>query len=128
MMTRPERYFIGPSMKNKLSEIISRAENTSLGGGADEIPVRLTGMQRSVGSEDGAAVSEATFMGGWVKGQFKQVTFVADTTATAMAINLIRTIPVASGGLTARLCTVTERSVQDSGTTEKKFVLINSEC
>lgn len=45
-MTRPERYFIGPSMKNKLTGLIARDEATSLGGGGIEIPVRNQQLQR----------------------------------------------------------------------------------
>lgn len=45
-MARPERYFIGPSMKNKLSGLISRDESTPLGGGSEEIPRQITALPR----------------------------------------------------------------------------------
>jgi hypothetical protein len=71
----------------------------------------------------GGAVVEAFYVGGWVKGASKQVTFTSDTMVTALAYNMIRTVAVPYTNSTARLCTVSLRS-DGSGA----YILINSEC
>lgn len=71
----------------------------------------------------GSGVAEAFYVGGWVKGEAKQITFTADTAATASAYNMIRTVAVPYTNSTARLCTVSLRS-DGSGA----YILINSEC
>ena len=45
-MTRPERYFIGPSLKAKLHDVVSRVGDAPIGGGGDQIPTRLQSLAR----------------------------------------------------------------------------------
>jgi hypothetical protein len=79
------------------------------------------------GGGGGGGVDEAFFVGAWVKGQSKQITFIANTAATAAAFNMIRTIPISYSGATARLCTVSVRSLPNENG-QLDYVLINSEC
>ncbi len=50
-MTRPERYFIGPSMKEKIGALISRDGSSPIGGGGDNIPVRLQSLAQGGGGK-----------------------------------------------------------------------------
>jgi hypothetical protein len=45
-MARPERYFIGPSLKGKLQDVISRVGDSPIGGGGDSIDTRLQSLAR----------------------------------------------------------------------------------
>ena len=77
----------------------------------------------------GMRVDEAFFVGAWVKGQEKQITFSANTQSTATAVNLIRSIPAVNGvgGVTlTRLCMVCQRT--NPNATLRTYLLLNSEC
>ena len=69
-MARPERYFIGPRIKNKLEGLFS--ENESPGKlGEDEIPLRLQAMARR-GGGGGSSISIGSYNTNgtqWEKGQ-----------------------------------------------------------
>jgi hypothetical protein len=45
-MKSPDRYLIGPGLRTKLREVITRVDGMPDGGGADTIPVRLQDMPR----------------------------------------------------------------------------------
>lgn len=51
MTARPERYFIGPSLKQKLHDVVAAVDNTPLGGGDAEVPVRLQSLMRGGGGK-----------------------------------------------------------------------------
>ena len=124
-MARPERYFIGPGTRDKLRDIITRADGVPVSKTATTIPTRLQEVQRP-GSGGGAGVVEAYFTGGWVKGATKQIVFLSNTATTASAINLIRSVPINAGGQTSRICTVTLRTA--AGAAAGSYVLLNTEC
>ncbi len=72
----------------------------------------------------GGSIDEATFTGAWTKGATKSVTFTADTARTAAAVNLFRSIPIASDFGT-RKCLVAPSSGTDPNI---QYVLVNAEC
>lgn len=121
-MASDDRFFIGPGLRDKLREVI-RASDSARASRGGEIPTVLQSMTPPSG---GGGVVEAYFTGGWVKGQEKQITFAANTASAATAVNLIRTVPIASGQ-TSRICTVAPRT-KPVNSTEAKYVLINTEC
>lgn len=128
MSQRQERYFVGPGLRDKLREVITRVDGTPIGSqGGETIPVRLQTMM-SRGGGGGGGVVEAFYTGGWPKGAEKQITFLSNTASTALAVNLLRTVPLVTGNVpTARLCTVSVRSIIPSATSAT-YVLVNSEC
>lgn len=79
------------------------------------------------GGGGGGGVVEATFTGGWLKDAVKQITFVADTTNTARAINLLRSIPITNDG-SPRLAFVALRPSPPAPEGDDQYVLINAEC
>ena len=84
-------------------------------------------LPRAPGS--GPNVDEAFFVGAWVKGGEKQITFSANTQSTATAVNLIRSIPAANGtnGVSlTRQCLVIKR--RNPTATPGTYILLNSEC
>lgn len=98
------------------------------------IPVSVSGNSRPQRFEDnggrsapGAGVVEAFFTGGWPKNSNKQIRFLANTAATATAVNLLRSIPLGTSGATARNCTVSVRSIAVAAG-EATHLLVNSEC
>lgn len=49
-MARPERYFIGPNVRSKLTDLFTRVDGMPVGGGQGEkIPVALQDMRRPGG-------------------------------------------------------------------------------
>lgn len=51
-MARPERYFIGPNVRSKLTDLFTRVDGMPVGsGGGEQIPVRLQDMQRPGGGD-----------------------------------------------------------------------------
>lgn len=67
-MARPERYFIGPNVRSKLTDVFARMDEISLGReGGGEIPVRLQDMRRPGGGGGGATLSVrlGQFTGSW---------------------------------------------------------------
>lgn len=125
MAQQRERYLIGPGLRDKLREVITRVDGTPIGAqGGETVPVRLQTMM----PRGGGGVVEAFYTGGWQKGAEKQITFLSNTASTALAVNLLRTVPLVTGNVpTARLCTVSTRSFQPTGTSAT-YVLVNSEC
>lgn len=49
-MSRAERYFIGPGIRDKLRDIIVRTDGTPIKAGGGEIPTRLQTLQQPSGS------------------------------------------------------------------------------
>jgi hypothetical protein len=124
-MPRPERYFIGPNTRDKLRDLMTRADGTPAPTPAVSIPTRLQDVQRPGGGGSGGV--EAYFTGAWVKGQQKQITFLGSTSSTALAVNLLRTVPLVSTGATARYCIITKRSVSTTAS-QATYTLLNTEC
>ena len=113
---------ITESFAQRIASTVRRVDAMSLVTGDGKIPTRFEdGPVRPTGGGGGGGV-EAYYTGGWVKGATKQIRFLASTATTASAVNLLRTVPIASGQ-TARWCLVCPRST-DSTT----YVLINTEC
>lgn len=102
-MTKPERYFIGPSMKAKLADVVSRVGDMPIGGGSETIAVRLQDMTRSRGGGN-ASLRDGTFTGSWPKGSTAVVTFTNAPTATASVTNL--TWPLGNCSLSTTKCLV----------------------
>jgi hypothetical protein len=66
-MARPERYFIGPNVRSKLTDVFARMDGISLGSeGGGEIPVRLQDMRRPGGSQIRLCKTSAAFNKGTV--------------------------------------------------------------
>lgn len=84
-MARPERYFIGPGVKDKLQDVIYRVSGTPLGSGGGSVPTRLQGMQ---GPPAVTSIRAGTFTGSWNIGSTKAVTFTTSPTATVSVTNI----------------------------------------
>ena len=89
-MPQNERYFIGPGLRDKLRDVITR-----VGGMPDQtvgatIPTRL----QTMGGPAGASIKAVTFTGSWAIDSPKMVTFqgVTSTPNTVMATNQLFTI------------------------------------
>jgi hypothetical protein len=123
-MAQPERYFIGPNVREKLTEVFTRVGAMPAGSGGQTPGVFLQDIQRPP-PPAASGIVEAYFVGGWVKGTVKQIRFASNTAATSTAINLIRTVPVSSGQ-TARICTVAQRTAP--AVSGESYVLLNTEC
>lgn len=101
----------------RVANVVHAYETGRRGRNKSELP-------RAPGGGGGGGISEAIFTGAWLKGAKKQVSFVSDTSRTAQAINLLRSIPTPSGA-TARTCLITLRA----GTAAAgEYVLVNAEC
>jgi hypothetical protein len=93
-MAADERYFIGPGLRSKLREVITRVDGLPAGsGGGGDIPTRLQTMQQPGGS--GGVFRICTYTGAWAIDGLKTVTFKNQTTTpnTASAINLFLSLP-----------------------------------
>lgn len=112
-------FLVGQGLREKLRGMVAAYDDKPIGGHASTIQTRYERLQQPSGT---GTVVEAYYTGAWVKGATKQITFLANTAATATAINLIRSVPI-STGQTARLCTVCPRSVS-----VPEYVLLNTEC
>jgi hypothetical protein len=62
-MARPERYFIGPAVRDQLREVISRTTGTPTRSPGTQIPVRLETIQRPA-----AGVRLGKTTANWTKG------------------------------------------------------------
>ena len=122
-MAQPERYFIGPTVREKLTEVFARVGGMPAGSGGQTPGVFLQDIQRPP-PPAASGIVEAYFTGGWVKGAVKQIRFASNTGTTSTAINLIRTVPV--GGPSPRICTVAQRTAP--ATSGESYVLLNTEC
>mgnify|MGYP006935472774 CR=1 FL=1 len=106
-MAADERYFIGPGLRSKLREVITRVDGLpqSSGGGGD-IPTRLQTMPGG----GGKVFRVCTFTSQWDKNTDKAVTFKYQTTTpnTVIASNLLFDIagPATSGASTTKVCIV----------------------
>ena len=109
----------------RIASTVRRVDAMSPVTGDGKIPTRFE--EGPVWAAPAASgVFEAYFTGGWVKGTTKPISFASNTATTAAAINLIRSVPISGSGATARICTVTLRSI--AGATEPVYVLLNTEC
>lgn len=85
-MARPERYFIGPNVRSKLTDLFTRVDGMPVGGGQGEkIPVALQDMRRP---SHGTSIRAGTFTGAWNVGASKVVTLTAEPTATVTVTNI----------------------------------------
>lgn len=110
----------------RMKSTILRVEAMPLSSSGGSVPVRFDEPLTKISS--GGGVVEAFYTGGWPKGTEKQITFLSNTASTALAVNLLRSVPLVTGGVpTARTCTVSVRSVIPAGTSAA-YVLVNSEC
>ena len=78
-------------------------------------------LPRAPGGGSGGGIRMARFVGGWPKGESKQVVFSSDTLSTANATNFLRSIPHLNSAA-YRTCFVYP-SETEAGT----YVLINAE-
>jgi hypothetical protein len=108
----------------RIASTVRRVDAMSPVTGDGKIPTRFE--EGPAWATPASGVFEAYFTGGWVKGATKQISFASNTATTAAAINLIRSVPISGSGATARICTVTLRSI--ASTTGPAYVLLNTEC
>lgn len=65
-MARPERYFIGPGVRDKIQDVITRVSGTPLGGVGGSVPTRLQDMPRASGSRMRLCKTSSAFNKGTV--------------------------------------------------------------
>lgn len=83
-MAQPERYFIGPNVREKLTEVFTRVGGMAAGSGGQTPGTWLQDIQRP----PGGALRAATFTGSWSIGTTNTVTFKYEPTATMTVTNL----------------------------------------
>ena len=83
-MAQPERYFIGPNVREKLTEVFTRVGGMAAGSGGQTPGTWLQDIQRPPGQ----AIRAATFTGSWAIGTTNTVTFKYEPTATMTVTNL----------------------------------------
>lgn len=98
-MKSQDRYFIGPGLRVKLKEVITRVDGIPQGIGDSSIPVRLQDMIGWGGGAGRAAFRICTFTGSWSKNSAKTVTFKYQTTTpnTVAATNIFANLSVDCG-------------------------------
>jgi hypothetical protein len=102
-MADKERYFIGPGLRDKLRDTITRMDGMASGHGIDEIPTRLQTLPSPSG---GKVLRVCTFTGAWNKGDAKTVTLKFEGgTNTLAATNLLLNLDSSSAN-TTRTCIV----------------------
>ena len=82
-MSRPERYFIGPNVRDAIRDTILRVGGTPLSEGDGSIPTRLQDIPRPAGS--GTQVIKAYFWGAWVGGGIKEIAWTSEFNAPTVA-------------------------------------------
>ena len=87
-----ERYFIGPGLRDKLRETITRVDGIADRESGGAIPT----VHQEMGARGGRAVRIGSFTGSWPIDQQKVVT-LRGTTATLSALNLFSNISVDCG-------------------------------
>jgi hypothetical protein len=89
-MPQNERYFIGPGLRDKLRDVITRVGGMPDTSSGATIPTRL----QTMGGPAGASIKAVTFTGSWFLDSEKMVTFhgVTSTPNTVMATNQLFTI------------------------------------
>lgn len=106
-MADREKYYIGPGLRDKLRETITRVGGLSDNHAIDEIPTRLQDFAPSGG---GKVFRVCEFTGTWNKGDAKTVTIKfssAGSTSTLVATNLMFNLDNdASGTSGPRICVV----------------------
>jgi hypothetical protein len=102
-MADKERYFIGPGLRDKLRDTVTRMDGMAYGHGIDEIPTRLQTLPSPSG---GKVLRVCTFTGVWNKGDAKTVTLKFEGgTNTLAATNLLLNLDSSSAN-TTRTCIV----------------------
>lgn len=97
-----ERYFIGPGLRDKLRETITRVDGMMVREGGVKSPiVHQEMMQRG----EGKTFRICTFTGAWSKASTKTITFFNQTATpnTVVAVNLFANIPAPTG---SRSCAI----------------------
>lgn len=122
MAQQQERYLIGPGLRDKLREVITRVDGTSLGNAGDgKIPVAHQSISRIAAASDGS-VRLGTFSGAWPLGGTAVVTLVntgvSTDRQTVTATNA--TWPITQSGYADLPCIVGS----DSG----EWYLLSPEC
>lgn len=84
-MAQPERYFIGPNVREKLTEVFARVGGMPAGGGGHTPVMSLQDIQRPPNQMN---LRAATFTGSWAIGTTNTVTFKYEPTATQTVTNL----------------------------------------
>ena len=82
-MAQPERYFIGPNVREKLTEVFTRVGGMAAGSGGQTPGTWLQDIQRPPN-----LIRAATFTGTWSIGTTNTVTFKYEPTATQTVTNL----------------------------------------
>lgn len=84
MAQQQERYLIGPGLRDKLRDVITRVDGIPSGSGGDgSTPVRLQGINQPFGLR----LQRGTFTGSWNIGESKAVSIVGSTAATVSVTN-----------------------------------------
>ncbi len=90
-MAQPERYFIGPNVREKLTEVFARVGGMPAGSGGQTPVMSLQDIQRPPTQ----SLRAATFTGSWAIGTTNTVTFKYEPTATQTVTNLTMLAPIA---------------------------------
>lgn len=93
MAQQQERYLIGPGLRDKLREVITRVDGMPAGSGGDgSIPVRL----QTINQPLGLRLHRGTFTGSWNIGESKAISVVGST-ATVSVTNYCVKVTQATG-------------------------------
>jgi len=84
-MARPERYFVGPNMRDQLRDVVTRVAGTPIGGGNADIPTRLQELPRPA---DGPSVRLGKPMTTWLKGTLATVEVYEEGTPPNESVKL----------------------------------------
>lgn len=86
-MNNSERYFIGPNVRSKITDLFTRVDGVPIGSeGGSRIPVALQDMRMP---SPGTSIRAGTFTGAWNIGSSKVVTFSNEPTATVTVTNIV---------------------------------------
>lgn len=84
MPQQPERYFVGPNLRDKLREVITRVDGMpAASGGGGKIPV----VHQSLAPPGGLRLHRGTFSGSWGVGETKTIAVLGNSAATVSVTN-----------------------------------------
>jgi hypothetical protein len=81
-MAGTERYFVGPGLRDKLREVITRVDNMDSGQSGSSVPTALQELPRPT-----MRLSRGTFSGSWAVGESKAVSLISSTPQTVAVTN-----------------------------------------